>query len=341
MASTLSEYSRRRFVSLIAAALCFSEHPGNCLSHAMTKSAHRRLAVLDAPSNLGLKPPSPGQEPGVKNMPGALRAHGIIQRLRAEDAGSVVPPAYASAIDPVIEVRNAKAIRDYSLQLADRIDELLGRGKFPLVLGGDCSILLGSALALRKRGRYGLLFVDGHADLLTPANSQSKGAAGMDLALATGLGPELLANIEGRKPYIRPEDTVIFGYRQPAPGEASPAAPQPPMGAFPLNLIQQQGIAQSGRTAMTHLASAPTQGFWIHVDVDVLATKWMPAVDSPEDGGMTPEELSTLLIIAMSSDRCVGMEVTIYDPTLDPPGKGADLIVNMLAEVFSRERREA
>jgi arginase len=341
MASTLSEYSRRRFVSLIAAALCFSEHPGNCLSHAMTKSAHRRLAVLDAPSNLGLKPPSPGQEPGVKNMPGALRAHGIIQRLRAEDAGSVVPPAYASAIDPVIEVRNAKAIRDYSLQLADRIDELLGRGKFPLVLGGDCSILLGSALALRKRGRYGLLFVDGHADLLTPANSQSKGAAGMDLALATGLGPELLTNIEGRKPYIRPEDTVIFGYRQPAPGEASPAAPQPPMGAFPLNLIQQQGIAQSGRTAMTHLASAPTQGFWIHVDVDVLATKWMPAVDSPEDGGMTPEELSTLLKIAMSSDRCVGMEVTIYDPTLDPPGKGADLIVNMLAEVFSRERREA
>jgi arginase len=299
------------------------------------------LAVLDAPSNLGLKPPSPGQEPGVKNMPGALRARGIIQRLRAEDAGSVVPRAYSSTIDPEIEVRNAKAIRDYSLQLADRIDELLGRGKFPLVLGGDCSILLGSALALRKRGRYGLLFVDGHADLLTPANSQSKGAAGMDLALATGLGPEPLTNIEGRKPYIRPEDTVIFGYRQPAPGEASPAAPQPPMGAFPLSLIQQQGIAPSSRTAMTHLASAPTQGFWIHLDVDVLATKWMPAVDSPEDGGMTPEELSTLLKIAVSSDRCVGMEVTIYDPTLDPAGKGADLIVNMLAEVFSRERREA
>jgi arginase len=341
MVSTLSEYSRRRFVSLIAAALCFSEHPGNCLSHAMTKSVHRRLAVLDAPSNLGLKPPSPGQEPGVKNMPGALRAHGIIQQLRAEDAGSVVPPAYASAIDPAVKVRNAKAIRDYSLQLADRIDELLGQDKFPLVLGGDCSILLGSSLALRKRGRYGLLFVDGHADLLTPANSQSKGAAGMDLALATGLGPEPLTNIEGRKPYIRPEDTIIFGYRQPAPGDASPAAPQPPMGAFPLNLIQNQGIAQSSRTAMTHLASAPTQGFWIHVDVDVLATKWMPAVDSPEEGGMTPEELSTLLKTAMSSDRCVGMEVTIYDPTLDPAGKGADLIVNMLAEVFSRERREA
>jgi arginase len=307
----------------------------------MTKSLPRRLAVLDAPSNLGLKPPSPGQEPGVKDMPAVLRAHGIMQRLGAEDAGSVVPPAYASAIDPAIKVRNAAGIRDYSLQLADRIEKLLGQGRFPLVLGGDCSILLGSALALHKRGRYGLLFVDGHADLLTPASSQSGGAAGMDLALATGLGPELLTNIEGGRPYIRSEDTIIFGYRRPAPGETSPASPQPPMGAFPLNLIQQQGIARSARTAVAHLASAPTQGFWIHVDVDVLATKWMPAVDSPEEGGMTPEELSTLLKIAMSSDRCAGMEVTIYDPTLDPEGKDADLIVNLLTEVFSRERREA
>jgi arginase len=306
----------------------------------MTDSVHRRVVVLDAPSNLGLKPPSPGQEPGVKNTPGVLRAHSIIQRLRAEDAGSVVPPPYASTTDPAIKVRNAAGIRDYTLQLAQRIDELLGKGRFPLVLGGDCSILLGSALALRKRGRYGLLFVDGHADLLTPASSLSGGAAGMDLALATGLGPELLTDIESRKPYIKPEDTIIFGYRRPAPGETSPAAPQPPMGAFPLNLIQQQGIAQSARTAVAHLESLPIQGFWIHVDMDVLATEWMPAVDSPETGGMTPQELSTLLKVAANSDRCVGMEITIYDPTLDPAGKGADLIVNLLAEVFSRERRQ-
>jgi arginase len=264
-----------------------------------------------------------------------------MHRLGAEDAGSVVPPAYAAAIDPAIKVRNASGIRDYSLQLADRIDELLGKGRFPLVLGGDCSILLGSALALRKRGRYGLLFVDGHADLLTPASSQSGGAAGMDLALATGLGPELLTAIENKNPYIRQEDTIIFGYRRPAPGEISPAAPQPPMGFFPLNLVQQQGIAQSARTAVAHLESLPTQGFWIHVDMDVLATEWMPAVDSPEAGGMTPQELSTLLQVATQSDRCVGMEITIYDPTLDPAGKGADLIVNLLAKVFSRERREA
>ncbi len=184
-----------------------------------------------------------------------------------------------------------------------------------------------------------MLFVDGHADLLTPAISQSKGAAGMDLALATGLGPALLTDIDGKKPYIQPEDTIVFGYRQPPPGDISPVAPQPPMGAFPFHSIQQHGIGESSRAAVNRLKSAPTLGFWIHVDVDVLNTDSMPAVDSPESSGMTPQELSTLLQAAVHSDRCVGMEITIYDPSLDPAGKGADLIVNMLAEVFSPDRR--
>ena len=303
----------------------------------MGSPTHRHLAILDAPSNLGLKPPSPGQEPGVKNMPGTLRAHGILQRLGAEDAGMVVPPAYTEAIDPAIGVRNARQIRDYSLLLVDRIGELLDRGRFPLVLGGDCSILLGAACALRKRGRYGLLFVDGHTDLQTPASSQTGGAAGMDLALVTGKGPELLADIDCRKPYIRPEDTILCGYRRPAPGEESPAAPQQPMAAFALTVMQQQGIAESTAAAVAHLEAAPTQGFWVHVDMDVLATEWMSAVDSPEAGGMTPQELSTLLRRAVNSQRCTGMEITIYDPTLDPSGVGADLIVHMLAELFSQE----
>ncbi len=329
-----AELSRRTLLRAIAATLCFSEHPG----FAMRDAPHRHLTVLDAPSNLGLKPPSPGTEPGVKNMPAALRAHGIVQRLRAEDAGAVVPPVYAGDLDPALKVRNAREIRGYSLLLAHRIGELLGQDKFPLVLGGDCSILLGSALALRKRGRYGLLFVDGHADLLTPANSQSGGAAGMDLALATGAGPDLLTDIEGRRPYFRAEDTIVFGYRLPAPDDKSSRSPKPPMGSFPLSLIEQQGGASSARMAVAHLESAPTKGFWVHVDMDVLTPEWMPAVDSPDPGGMTPHELSALLKAAVKSKHCIGMEITIYDPTLDPGGGGAGLITNMMVELFSPER---
>ena len=76
-----------------------------------------------------------------------------------------------------------------------------------------CSILLGSTLALRRRGRYGLLFIDGHADFYQPEANPNGEAASMDLALATGRGPDVLTNLEGRKPLVVDEDVVAFGFR--------------------------------------------------------------------------------------------------------------------------------
>src|ERR1700691_3624590 len=112
----------------------------------------RHLTVLGAPSNLGLKPPSSGKEPGVQYMADVLREHGLVPRLHAEDAGTVIPPKYGSTIDPSTRIRNVSAIREYSIQLADRLGSLLDERRFPVVLGGDCSILLGCSLALRRRG---------------------------------------------------------------------------------------------------------------------------------------------------------------------------------------------
>jgi len=293
------------------------------------RPSHQHLTVLGAPSNLGLKPPSPGKEPGVRYMADALREHGLVARLHAEDAGTVIPPKYAATIDPSTRIRNASAIREYSIQLADRLGSLLDEGRFPLVLGGDCSILLGSTLALRRRGRYGLLFIDGHSDLLTPETSQSGGAAGMDLALTTGIGPEILTEIESSGPNIQPSDVVVFGYRVPTRKEKSPDSPHPPMAAFPLDRIRAEGIDQATAAAVTRLEG---RGFWIHVDLDVLSPDWMPAVDSPDPGGMTPTELTKVLKRAIWSRKCVGMELTIYDPERDPTGRCANLIVDVLSD---------
>ena len=90
---------------------------------------------------------------------------------------------------------------------------MLDLDEFPLILGGDCSILLGAMLALRRRGRFGLLFIDGHADFYQPEANPNGEAASMDLAFATGHGPGLLADLEGRGPLVRSEDTVAFGFR--------------------------------------------------------------------------------------------------------------------------------
>jgi arginase len=265
-------------------------------------------------------------------MAQVLREHGLVSRLHAKDAGTVTPPKYEPIIDPSTKIRNVAAIREYTIQLAGRVGSLLDEGRFPLVLGGDCSILLGSALALRRRGRYGLLFIDGHSDLLTPETSQSGGAAGMDLALTTGTGPKMLTDMESASPYIQPSDVVVFGYRLPAPDDSSPVAPHPPMTAFPLDRIRSEGTDQAAAAAVTRLEDIAS-GFWIHVDVDVLSPDWMPAVDSPDPGGMTPAELTTSLKKAIASSKCVGIEVTIYDPERDPNGRYARLIVDILSDV--------
>ena len=293
----------------------------------------RSISILDAPSNLGLKPPAEGKEPGVKWMAQAIRSRDLVQRLGAIDAGKVEAPAYHDFLDPRLAVRNPEGIVAFAEALAVRIRELLERNRFPLVLGGDCSILLGSTLALRQLGRYGLLFVDGHTDLLTPSDSITGGAAGMDLALVTGTGPELLTNIDGQKPYVRPEDTVLFGYRW--PDSESIARPSDPMKSFSLDAIRAQGIAESAKQAIIYLESSPTLGFWLHLDVDVLSQEWMFAVDSPDPGGLTPEELAILLKTVSQSKRCAGMQITIYDPTLDRDGVCCDRIVEILVLAFA------
>src|SRR5206468_8042883 len=105
------------------------------------------------------------------------------------------------------------AIARWSPQLADAVADVLDRNEFPVILGGDCSILLGAMLALKRRGRFGLLFVDGHADFYQPEANPNGEAASMDLAFATGYGPRLLTDFDVRGPLVRPEDTVAFGFR--------------------------------------------------------------------------------------------------------------------------------
>src|SRR6266542_2710393 len=111
--------------------------------------------VVDAPSNLGLRPPSPDTIPGCWRLPQALRQAGIVTRLDATDGGRVLPPSYTPDRDAT-GTRNGLAIAGYSVKLADRLGEVLDAGGFPVLLGGDCSILLGAMLALCRRGRYGL-----------------------------------------------------------------------------------------------------------------------------------------------------------------------------------------
>lgn len=290
------------------------------------------ISILHAPSPLGLKPPAPGKVPGVRSLPEAFRACGFHDGLDADFLGTLEPPAYDFALDPQVGVRNCAGIGTYSLGVANALNRGLDAGGFLVVLGGDCSILLGCALGLRRRGRFGLAFIDGHTDTLTPATSATGGAAGMDLAIATGQGLRLLTDMEGRRPYVRETDAVVIGCRDLQDVEPGPEPRVQGTGILvhDLERIRNRGSEKVATDVLAQLEHPDLDGFWIHVDVDVLDFDSMPAVDSPQPGGLSHEELAALLGLLVASPAAVGLEVTIYDPDLDPSGEYGRAFVRTL-----------
>jgi len=304
------------------------------------------IVVIDAPSNLGLRPPAPGVEPGVRKLPDALRATGLLRRLRARDAGRVDPPRYSPAPDFAIGFRNGAALRDYSQTLADRLTPLLAQNRFVLVLGGDCSVLLGSGLALKQRGRYGLAFIDGHDDFsFIRDRRRYRGlftAAGLDLGLATGHGPTALSDLRGRSPYFRTDEVVHLGLvvaDQDRVDYDVESFERSGIHAIDAEAIHRRGGDAAGREARTRLEAMPTDGYWIHLDADVLAERVMPAVDSPNPGGLDFDQLRAVLARLLASPKAVGMELTIFDPDLDPDGLLARRLADTVASAFEDSGR--
>jgi arginase len=292
------------------------------------------VVVVDAPSNLGLSPPEEGREPGVRGLASALRGRGIVTRLGAEDGGGVTPPPYSPQLEPATGTRNGEAIRGFSLDLAERVGTVVRGGRFPLVLGGDCSILLGSMLALKKIGRFGLVFVDGHLDFMHPGNSARLGAAaGEDLALVTGRGSGRLTNLGGLGPLVRDEDVLALGEREDYPEWRDIHGTD--ITVWDLPRLRKLGFAGAAGRPAEKLGAKGVEGFWVHLDADVLDDALMPAVDSRQPGGVDYAELVELLGPLLRSGLAVGMEITIFDPELDPTGEIAEAFTATVVEAFS------
>jgi arginase len=289
----------------------------------------KSIAIIEAPSILGLRPT------GVEHLPRALVSAGLLARLHARHAGGVNALMYSDARDRETGFLNPHGIADYARRLAGRIDEVLGRGEFALVLGGDCSILLGPMLALNRRGRQGLLFLDGHMDFYDKETNINGEAASSDLALVTGRGPTLLTTYDGRCPLVRDEDVVAFGFRdeQEAQSYGSPPLPEK-IKAIGLEEVRRVGVAAAAREALAYASGQGTREFWIHFDADVLDDAIMPAVDYRLPGGLTWVEIQGVLSAALAHPRAIGMEITIFNPKLDTDGKVLSAFLDMLTRAF-------
>jgi arginase len=278
-----------------------------------------KYAILEAPSALGHVP----EHLGVERAPDVLLAAGLADGLAARRAGRVAAEGYSPVRDPRTKILNPQALAGYSIVLADALAALLDGGEFPVVLGGDCSIVLGAALALKRRGRYGLLYIDGDADFYQPEVNPIAGAASAsDLAFATGRGPGIVCDLEGRRPLVRDDDVVIFASRDAADRERRGCQPLPAqMLELDREQVREAGAAGAAEQAVAFLTRPDgPQGFWIHIDADVFDESIMRAVDDPRPNGLAWEDLVSAVRVAIASGAAVGLQIAIYNPDFDPGG---------------------
>ncbi|MCP3143468.1 arginase family protein [Pyxidicoccus xibeiensis] len=291
------------------------------------------ISLIAVPTNLGLNRATRTPRPDL--LPEALLEAGLGRRLGAVVEATVTPGPYNPVRDPDVHALNPHGIVDQSHRLADAVEAVRRAGRIPLVLGGDCSVLLGALLGLKRLGgRHGLAFLDGHTDFWPPEAGPLGGVAGMDLWFATGRAPAILGNLEGRGPLVRDEDVALLGVRDPDDWGAVEGehARDTAMAYLDLDTLRRDGIAASAERALKRLRAPGVEDFWVHLDADVLDDAVMPAVDSRQPDGLRPGELGELLARLAGSGGLAGVDVTIYDPSLDPERRAARVLVDVLVE---------
>jgi arginase len=291
----------------------------------------RQPRILQVETNLGLRPG------GVERLGSALLDLGLAGRIGAKIADGLHAPTFDERRDPMLGARNVPAVVALAIEQAGRVGAILDAGEFPVVLGGDDSVLLGCLLALRRRGHPGLVLFDGHTDFWDLSDGTGE-LSDSDLWIATGHGPAVIADLEGRGPLVSPRACVVYGHRDRAEQlrDGSQDVYREPMLVRNLGEIRAAGVADAANHAVAFLADEDVEEVWLHLDADCLDDELMPAVDWRLEGGLTPSEVVGLARPLMSSGLIAGMDVTIYNPCLDTEGLAAgrvlvDVVQSILA----------
>lgn len=293
----------------------------------------RPISILHVETNLGLRPG------GVERLGTQLLELGLGQRLGATFAGTLQAPAFNETLDAEYGARNVPSVADLARRQANRLGELLDLGHFPVVLGGDDTVLVGCLLGIRRRGSTGLLFLDGHTDYWDLHDGSGE-LSDSDLWIATGHGPKVIGDLEGLGPLVGPRACVVYGHRDRADQLASGSQDvyREPMLVRNLGELRAAGMEAAANHAISFLADRDVDHVWLHLDADCLDDELMPAVDWRLDGGLRPEELLALARPAVAAGLVCGIDVTIYNPTLDNEDRTAGKVLLEVIESIVASR---
>ncbi|MDW8851725.1 arginase family protein [Flavobacterium sp. MMLR14_040] len=299
----------------------------------------REVYIVEFPSNLGLKEPQPGKEPGVKRLPDWFQRHNLHKILDPENTLRLDPPKYNNTKDAETQILNANSLIEYAREQAYLVNNLLTRNKFPFILGGDCSILLGSAIALKQKGNYALFYLDGHTDFMDVSLSETGGVGGMAASIVTGNGHEKLTNILNLSPYIKEENLWCAGNRE-YDDEYENEIRNSSATYISLKDLREKGISNCTAAFLSEVEKKNLDGFWLHIDVDVLNDTIMPCVDSRTPDGLTYDEFNKLTSYLFQSKKLCGLEITILDPDLDTTGQYTKDFVDNITTTFNLSQKK-
>jgi arginase len=290
-----------------------------------------QLSLIGVPTN------STGKRNGVANAPAALRHAGLVEILgrlcQVRDEGNVSfsMPTMKRDADSGIIAYSSLASMVHSVRASVR--HTLQEGRFPLVIGGDCPILLGCLAASVETFRpTGLLFVDGHEDAYPPHQSPTGEAADMELAFALGLEvPGMIREAIGSMPLISAPEVCLLGPRDKKILQKTNVRSLDDGNIeYYDDITLRKGNIEALMSKVTRQLASKVKKLWLHVDLDVLSTKSLPAVDYQQPGGLSWSQLESLTNTALSSGNVIGLNVTIYNPDLDSDNRFAKRIVKYL-----------
>jgi arginase len=286
-----------------------------------------RIEILGTPFN-GL-----GTFPDIENPAEGLRQANLISLLEA--SGHIVTDLGDLSGFQCRDIRDDETgINDFDLwlnlsqELSKIVGAMLDRQAFPLLLGGDCRMLIGIFAAFSQRETEAVLvFLDGHADFHSPETSPSGDPADMELAVLTGRGPGRITRIADKFPLLKDDEVVVFGIRD-----------WDHIGASNIEVYDRQRMIKNG---IKHTVKEGLKNFyqkelpvWLHFDVDVLDPELMPVM-FPEPEGLTFEEAQEFLGFVWASGRVIGMSIACYHPKLDIDGSAGAQLVTLVSEVLS------
>lgn len=295
----------------------------------------RPIRIIGVPMDLGQS------RRGVDMGPSAVRYAGLQARLEGlgypvEDRGNIaVPvPEEVRAAGPG-GMRHLEAVAEACERVFEAVREAVTADRFPIILGGDHSIAMGSiAGVVAAAGPIGVLWIDAHGDFNTPETSPSGNIHGMPLAHLVGRGHPRLIRIGGPEPTLRPEQVVLVGVRSLDPEERQALAGSGAL-VFTMREIDELGIATVVRQALTRLKAWPR--LHVSLDLDVLDPQVAPGVGTPVPGGLTYREAHLMMELLADSGRVGSVDVVEINPILDERNRTAELAVELLASLLGQQ----